>query len=136
MINPCKICLVVEDKQSSRKILDVLVFLYYLFLIHDWMLSYVLDRRIILKYIELCNNNISIIHKKLQLSYHLLLMTTKNAQVIYLRLMCLKYYLNFSGWVVEWLSSYDLVRWIFKFLPPVINLLWSACCPFYYRALR
>lgn len=100
-----------------------------------YVLSYVLDRRVILKYIELCNN-ISIIHKKLQLSYHLLLMTTKNAQVIYLRLMCLKYYLNFSGWVVEWLSSYDLVKRIFKFLPPVINLLWSACCPFYCRALR
>lgn len=61
------------------------------------MLSNTPDRKIPLKYIELCN----IIHKKLELSYHLLLMTTKNAQISYLRLMCLKCYLNFSGWVVE-----------------------------------
>jgi len=56
----------------------------------------------LLKYIELCN----VIHKKLQMSCHLLLITTKNAQISHLRLMCLKYYSKFSGWVVEWLSSH------------------------------
>lgn len=41
------------------------------------MLSYSLDRRIPLKYIEPC----TVIHKKLQLSYHLLLMTTKKRKL-------------------------------------------------------